>query len=217
MKDLTRKVLSETDREAISAAVAEAEKQTVGEIVPMVVSTSYHYPMADVIGGAALALPAALLLTPLIGGWFWIGPWNLWLFLGLFSLIFPAALLIVRHTLALKRMFISSHEIEEEVEEAAVISFFKNGVFRTRDETGVLIFISLFERRVWVLADRGINRKVSQDRWDAIVAGIVAGIREKRAVEAVCKAVADVGELLAEHFPIRDDDQDELTNLIVED
>jgi len=217
MKDLTRKVLSETDREAISAAVAEAEKQTVGEIVPMVVSTSYHYPMADVIGGAALALPAALLLTPLIGGWFWIGPWNLWLFLGLFSLIFPAALLIVRHTLALKRMFISSHEIEEEVEEAAVISFFKNGVFRTRDETGVLIFISLFERRVWVLADRGINRKVSQDRWDAIVGGIVAGIREKRAVEAVCKAVADVGELLAEHFPIRDDDQDELTNLIVED
>jgi putative membrane protein len=58
---------------------------------------------------------------------------------------------------------------------------------------------------------------VPQDRWDAIVAGIVAGIREKRALEAVCKAVADIGGLLAEHFPIRDDDQDELTNLIVED
>ena len=217
MKDLTRKVLSETDREAISAAVAEAEKQTAGEIVPLVVSTSYHYPMADVIGGASLALPAALLLTPLIGGWFWIGPWNLWLFLGLFSLIFPAALLIVRHTLALKRMFISNREIEEEVKEAAATSFFRKGVFRTRDETGVLIFISLFERRVWVLADRCINRKVPQGRWDAIVAGIVAGIREKRAVEAICTAVADIGGLLAEHFPIRDDDQDELTNLIVED
>jgi putative membrane protein len=183
----------------------------------MVVSASYHYPMAEVIGGFALALPWALLLTPLIGGWFWIGAWNLWMFLGLFCLLFPTALLIVRHTGGLKRLFISKREIDAEVEEAAITSFFQKGVYRTRDETGILIFISLFERRVWVLADRGINRKVAQDQWDGIVARILEGIRQQRAGEAICAAVAEIGELLAAHFPIKADDRDELTNLIVED
>ena len=217
MKDLTRHLLSEADRKAIIAAVKDAEKQTAGEIVPMIVSASYHYPMADVIGGVSLALPGALLLTPLVGGWLWIGTWNLWMFLALFSLLFPTALLIVRHAGGFKRLFISKREIDEEVEEAAVTSFFQKGVYRTRDETGILIFISLFERRVWVLADRGINRKVAQDQWDGIVARILEGIRQQRAGEAICAAVAEIGELLAAHFPIKADDRDELTNLIVED
>lgn len=217
MKDLTRRILSEADRDAIAAAVAAAEKKTAGEIVPLVVSASYHYPMADVIGGVTLALPAALLLTPLLGGWFWIGTWNLWVFLGIFSLLFPSALLIVRHALPLKRLFISQREIDAEVEEAAFTRFFQKGVHRTREETGILIFISLFEHRVWVLADRGINRKVAQDQWDHIVARIVGGIRQKRAGDAICAAVAEVGDLLAAHFPIRADDRDELANLIVED
>jgi putative membrane protein len=216
MRDLTRQLLSDADRAAITAAVEAAEKKTTGEIVPMVVSSSYHYPMADVIGGASLALPVALLLTPLIGGWFWIGTWNLWVFLGLFCALFLSGLMIVRHSLGIKRFFISNREIDEEVQEAAVTSFFKNGIHRTREETGVLVFISLFERRVWVLADQGINREVAQDQWDGIVASIVEGIKQKRAGNAICKAVADVGNLLAVHFPIREDDRDELANLIVE-
>ena len=217
MKDLTQKLLSTADRAVITAAVEAAEQQTAGEIVPMVVSASYHYPMADVIGGVTLALPAALLLTPLVGGWFWIGNWNLWLFLGLFTLLFLAGQLLVRRWAALKRLFISEREIDEEVEEAAVSSFFKKGVHRTREATGVLIFVSLFEHRVWLLADRGINGKVAQDQWDAIVADIVEGIRRHRAGQAIAEAVNRIGRLLAEHFPRRDDDQDELTNLIVED
>jgi putative membrane protein len=217
MKDLTRQALSDADRAAITAAVEAAEKKTTGEIVPMVVSSSYHYPMADVIGGATLALPAALLLTPLVGGWFWIGTWNLWVFLGLFCVLFLSGLLVVRHSLRLKRFFISNREIDEEVQEAAITSFFKKGIHRTREESGVLIFVSLFEHRVWVLADQGINRKVAQAQWDVIVASIVDGIRKKRAGDAICKAVADVGNLLATHFPIREDDRDELTNLIVEE
>ena len=217
MKDLTRRIISAADRDAIAAAVAAAEKKTAGEIVPMVVSASYHYPMADVIGGVALALPATFLLTPLMGGWFWIGTWNLWVFLGLFSLLFPSALLIVRQALPLKRLFISPREIDAEVEEAAVTSFYQKGVHRTREETGVLIFISLFEHRVWVLADRGINRKVSQDQWEKIVVRIVAGIRQKCAGEAICAAVTDIGRLLAEHFPVQADDRNELADLIVEE
>lgn len=216
MKDLTRQFLSDADRTAIEAAVAAAEKKTSGEIVPMVVSASYHYPMADVVGGIALALPVALALTPLIGGKFWLGTWNLWVFLGLFALLFLAGHAIVGRSPALKRVFVSGREIDVEVKEAAVTSFFQKGLFRTRDETGILIFISLFEHRVWVLADRGIDSKVAPGQWDDSVAMIVRGIRDKRTAQAICEAVAQMGDLLAEHFPVRPDDQDELSNLIVE-
>jgi putative membrane protein len=217
MKDLAQQFLNDADRAAIAAAVKAAEQKTSGEIVPMVVSTSYHYPMSDLIGGFSLALPAALLLTPLLGGWLWIGTWNLWVFLGLFTLLFLACQALVRRSLTLKRFFISDRELDAEVEEAAVTSFFKKGLYRTRDETGILIFISLFEHRVWVLADRGINRKVAPGQWDDIVSLIVQGIKQQRGAEAICEAVDKVGALLADHFPVQADDRDELINLIVEE
>ena len=217
MKDLIQQILSDADRDAIAAAVAAAEKKTSGEIVPMVVTASYHYPMADVVGGVALALPLTFVLTPIIGAALWWGNWNLWLFLGLFIVFFMAAHAIVRRFPALKRYFIANTEIDAEVEEAAITSFFKKGLYRTREESGVLIFISLFEHRVWVLADRGIDRKVAPGQWDDIVAIIVGGIRAKQAAKAICEAVERVGSVLAERFPIREDDQNELTNLIVEE
>ena len=80
MANLTDKFLNEQDREKIKNAVKEAEKHTSGEIVPMVVSRSYHYPMSDAIGGVVFAFPLSLIMTYLLGGWFWIGHFNLWLF-----------------------------------------------------------------------------------------------------------------------------------------
>ena len=111
----------------------------------------------------------------------------------------------------------SGKEIEEEVEEAAIINFFNEGLYRTRDETGVLIFISVFERKVWVLADRGIHQKVEEGQWDDIVQLIVAGIKQNRQAEAICEAVQKVGVKLKEHFPIKPDDRDELKNIIVKE
>lgn len=217
MRDLTKKFLSDPERKIISEAVKKAEGMTSGEIVPMVVSSSYDYPMANVIGGAVIALPLALLLTPVVGGWLWIGSRDMWVFLGLFAVLFTIFHEIVRRAYWLKRHFISPKEIEEEVEEAAVINFFSEGLYRTRDETGVLIFISVFEHKVRVLADRGINQKVGQKQWEETVRLITDGIREKRQAGAICEAVRKVGDMLKEHFPIKSDDRDELKNLIIKE
>lgn len=214
MKDLAARFLTQAEREEILAAVRGAEETTSGEIVPMIVSSSYEYPVADVLGGAAISLPLSLLITPLIGRWFWIGAQNMWLFLGFFIALFFLFHQVVRHTVRLKRFFVSPAEIEEEVEEAAVVSFFREGLYRTKGENGVLLFISVFEHRVWVLADRGINERVDKGKWDEIVQGIVAGIRQKRQGEAICDAVRKAGELLKTHFPRKPDDTDELKNLI---
>ena len=217
MKNLASKFLSDSEKASVSNAVKEAEKMTSGEIVPMVVSSSYDYPMANVIGGVAFSLPLALILTPIIGGWLWIGSRDMWLFVGLLAVLFIIFHEITKRIDWLKRLFISGKEIEEEVEEAAVINFFNEGLYRTRDETGVLIFISVFERKVWVLADRGIHQKAEEGQWDDIVQLIVAGIKQNRQAEAICEAIQKVGVKLKEHFPIKPDDTDELKNIIVKE
>ncbi len=216
MKDLARRFLSEEEKKQIEAAVSQAEKKTSGEIVCLIQSASYHYPMAQVLGGTAMALPAALALTPYIGGRLWLGTQNMWLFVSIFCLLFAIFYLLVKHTPPLKRWFISQREIDEEVEEAAVTSFFRHGLYRTRDATGVLIFISVFEHKVWVLADHGINAKVPEGQWDTIVAAIKDGIKAGQPAQAICQAVESAGRTLAEHFPVRPDDTDELDNLILE-
>jgi putative membrane protein len=216
MADLAAQFLTESDRERIVAAVQAAEKSTSGEIVPMVVASSYHYPVADHVGALTLALPAALIGTPLIGTRLWLGSSNMWVFIGLFTVLFSLAQVLVKRWPALKRLFLSRREVNEEVEEAAVTAFFRHALYRTREATGVLIFVSVFERKVWVLADRGINAKVEQSTWDAVIRGVVAGIKAGRQGDALCDAVRQVGDILAEHFPVRADDEDELEDLIIE-
>jgi putative membrane protein len=216
MKDLAKKFLSDDECTRVERAVKAAEALTAGEIVVMIVSASYKYPMANVIGAAAFALPLALLLTPLAGGWLWIGGQNMWLFLGFLAVFFIFSHEIIRRTPWLKRFFISRREIDNEVREAAITNFFDHNLYRTRDETGVLVLISVFERRVWVLADQGINAKVPEGQWDDIVKMITDGIKQKRSADAICEAVKKIGELLKTHFPFKPDDTDELKNLIVE-
>jgi putative membrane protein len=216
MINLAEKFLNDQDKEKIKNAVKEAEKHTSGEIVPMIVSRSYHYPVSDIIGGGVFAFPLSLIFTYFLGGWLWIGNYNLWLFLGIFIVLFIIFHQVIKHTHTLKRHFISEREIEEEVNEAAVTAFFREGLYRTRDETGVLIFISVFERKVWVLADRGINAKVKQGQWHEIVNMIIEGIKNKNHADYICRAIDETGRILREHFPIKADDTDELRNLIIE-
>jgi putative membrane protein len=173
--------------------------------------------MASVLGATALALPLALLGAHVMGGWLWIGTHNMWLFLGLFALFFALFYLIVDRSPWLKRLFISKREIDEEVEEAAVTEFFKQGLHRTRDANAVLLFISVFEHKVWLLADKGIHEKVPQSDWEALVGRITRGIHKGQRGDAICDAIDDIAKLLQTHFPIKPDDTDELSNLIITD
>jgi putative membrane protein len=217
MKKLVDQFLSEAGRRQISEAVKAAEKYTSGEIVPMVVSASDRYAAADIVGGAAFGFPLALIVSHFVGAWFWLGTRNLWLFLAFLFFFFIVCHAVIKRTCRLKRFFISSREMNEKVEEAAFIHFYRNGLHHTRDETGILMFISVLERKVVMLADRGINNKVPEGQWDTVVKKVVEGIQQHRQVEAVCGAVEAVGDLLKEHFPIKPDDNDELRNLIVEE
>jgi putative membrane protein len=217
MKHMMNRFISKVDQEKIEACVREAESRTRGEIVLMVVPRSYHYPLADVLGATAVSFPVAIALTPALGGLFWVGPSNLWVFLAVLIPLFLAFHEAIKRVHILKRCFIPGKEMEEEVREAAHIQFFRKGLYRTREETGVLIYISLFERRVSVLGDRGISTVIPETHWNGVVSTIVQAIKDRRPAEGICRAVSEMSRILEEKFPVRRGDQNELGNLIVED
>ena len=215
MATLAQRFLTEAERQRISEATRQAESLTSGEIVPMVVSASHDYPLAAIVGATVVALPPALILTPFIAGPLWLGHHEMWIFLALFCLLALPAQALIKRTPALKRWFLSADQVAEEVREAAVTAFFDEKLYRTRQENGILIFISVLEHRVWVLADSGINSRIGQDQWQEIVDHITAGIKQNRQGEAIGEAIGRVGAILQEHFPITTDDPNELHDLII--
>jgi putative membrane protein len=201
---------SAEEQQRIEATVQNAEKCTSGEIVPMLTPCAYDYPRAEIIGGGFFALASA---TTLSWGFF---SESLWVFLAAFLLLYLPCKWLIRFCPPLKRSLISDREMTEEVAEKALVSFVERELHHTRDNTGILILICLFEHRVQILADRGINAVVPPHTWDGLVSEITAGVRDGHACDALCQAIQKCGELLCQHFPIRDDDTDELPNLILE-
>jgi putative membrane protein len=214
MKDLVKKFISENEKARIVESVKKAEKTTTGEIVPMIVSSSGEYPLSCVIGALAVSIPLSMVGAYFAGPLFHMGMRDMWVFLGLETALFIVSYLLVKNVLWLRRIFTSRSEVEEEVRRSAIANFYLNGLYRTRDETGVLIFISIFERTVWVLGDRGINEKVGTEAWNELVSIITEGIRNRKQSDAICRAVERAGEILSAHFPIKPDDTDELPDLI---
>ncbi len=188
----------------------EAEKRTSGEIVPMVVDAAYHYPSAEILGAGLFSLALGVMLSWAFGGS------SVWIFLAVFALAYFPFKMLIRYLPSLKRRLLHPAEITAEVEEKALVSFLEKGLHHTRDHTGVLILVCLFERRVHVLADRGINAVVPPDTWKEIVTAVTAGIRQGRACEALCAAVGPLRGVAGKNFPIKADDTDELPNLILE-
>ncbi len=204
------KFFSKEEQQKIEAAVKTAEEKTSGEIVPMVVDCSYDYPRTDLIAGGTLALASGLVFSWAFGGE------SIWWFLPVFIVGFFIFQQLIRSLPDLKRRLIHPDELTAEVKEKALVSFIEHGLHETRDRTGILILISLFEHRVQILADSGINAKVPERTWEEVNDIIVEGLKTGDACNATCRAIERCGELLQEHFPRKDDDTNELPNLIME-
>jgi len=216
MRDPIKSFLKEAELEQIETCVREAERTTRGEIVVMVAPASHGYPMADLRGAAAFSIPVAVALARTVGPLVWAGPHDLWVFLGIFFPLFFLCREVVMRLPRLKRFFISEKEMDHEVREAATIQFFSKGLYRTREETGILIYLSVFEGKVWVLGDRGVDAAVPPGFWQEVVDQVVAGIKEGRPAAAICAAVGRIRGMLAEKFPAAPGDTNELPNLIVD-
>ena len=200
---------STEEQQRIEQAVAAAEKKTSGEIVPMLVSASGRYAEVE-LSGIVIGLVVGTLAS-----FIWHDPWG-YVQLYLLGPVLGAILgFLISSIPIVKRRIISNARVSEAVHLRSLAAFTGHGLHYTQAHTGILIFASLLERRVVVLADRGINEKVQAGTWDEIVGIVTLGLRSGKACDAFCKAIERCGDILSHHFPRTHDDMDELANKLV--
>ncbi|HEY7217454.1 MAG TPA: hypothetical protein VH985_03605 [Candidatus Binatia bacterium] len=200
---------SKEEQRRIEQAVAAAESKTSGEIVPMIVSASAHYSEAELLG-VVFGLIVGTIIELI-----WHDPWGpvhayiLWPIVGAISGYVASRIPPV------KRRIVPRHRVAEAVHLRSLAAFTGHGLHHTQDETGILIFASLLEHRVIVLADRGIDAKVEPGTWASVVGALTDGLKSGNACHGFCKAIERCGEILATHFPARAGDRNELSNKLV--
>jgi putative membrane protein len=224
--------ISDLDHARIADAVAVAEARTSGEIRCVLAGESSDPRLSAVVWAAtwALVLPPVGValgfrfetLAHHLGGWNWavIGDASR---TGLVLSLYAAAqalLFIVVYGLAglpaVRRALTPASRLAARVKVAAHSQFDALGLTHTRDRTGVLLYVSLAERRAQVLADTGIYAKAPPQVWDEVVGLLIAGLKRDAPADGFVDAVTRTGEILAACLPPRVDDINELPDGLVE-
>jgi len=200
---------TEEEKEQIKVATIGVEARTIGEIATVVIDQSSEYKESEFIGGVFIGGFVSLIITVI----FFHA--SIWAFIPFAFLLFFPARLLFQSVPVLKTAFIGRRRKEKAVKERALRTFYERGLYQTKKHTGVLFFLSLLERKVWVLADKGIHGKVQQQSLNKFARMVSKGIQESRTADALCEAITGMGELLWEHYPITDADTDELPNVVM--
>jgi putative membrane protein len=203
-------LISDADRARIADAIRAAEAKTSGEIFCVLARNAGNYRLMPVAWAAALALAVPL---PLI----WLTEWSAATIHAIQLISFMLAAIGLSRP-ALRFRIVPRRTRRERAHAAAMRQFLAQGLQKTEGRTGVLIFAAQAERYVEIIADGGINARVTQEVWDDAVAALIAGIQDGRPADGFVAAIERCGAVLAQHFPVAPGtvNPDELPDRLVE-
>ena len=220
--------LTEADHARVSAAIAEAELRSNGEIV--VVATPLSDPYHDV------ALHWAVLVLILVLAWaawcpacltWWyetlLPGWHaepilgeLLTFLLVLAVLKFTAVLLILKWMPLRLALTPGATKQRRVRRRAIALFKAAAERRTEGRTGILIYLSMAERRAEIVADEAIVKVTTPETWGEAMAALLIDVKQGRPAEGIVAAVAQVGAVLAEHFPRSATDRNEIPDKLIE-
>lgn len=224
MTKLQKKLkLDDAALKRITEAVKKAESNTTGEIALAITKESAHYSFFELMAAVIFSALVFCVLVPFAGpitSWFsatfWTVPaWYVPAFYGVTCFGLIALCFYAANIPAIDRIVVPSGVRSICVTHRAFRYFTESGVYETKEHSGILIFISLLEKQVRIVADTGISAKISQDLWKLIADSLAEGIGSGKTEEAITDAVAKCGELLTQNFPAHGDNPDELSDALV--
>jgi len=208
MKQWWQELFSEADQKMIENAVAEAEKITNAEIVPMVVRRSsggeeqIRGPLIGLFIGWCVGYGLELL-----GIHFGFAP--------LFSLIFGAVFYLFIRFTDFGRFFLSFGERNNSANIRAELEFYRHKLSNTQNRTGVLLFISVFDHQVVILGDEAIANAIPRESWSETCENIIQGIKRKAFAQHMVSSISKMGIICGQKFPPIAGDRNEINNLMV--
>lgn len=188
-------MISSKDREVIKELIEEAEKKSDSEMVPMIVSRSDNYPAAHFRSAIIISFLFSLglyfsplsIINPIYFLWIQVPG----LLLGYYLANIPA----------ITRLLITKQEVEYEVTQRAIEAFFEHNLHTTEQHNGVLIFISLLEKKIKIITDIGVKKKVDQKIWDEIIFQFTEKVHKGEFVEALKNTIMATSDILENYFP----------------
>jgi putative membrane protein len=219
--------LSADDHAGVSAAIAAAEVKSDGEIIAIAAdqSDAYH----DV------GLHYAVLVLFLVLAFFAIWPHQLelwwtrlmgWtsepsmrqlltLLLGFALLKFLVVLFILKWR-PLRMLLTPGSTKTRRVRRRAVMLFKTGAERRTIGRTGILIYLSMAERRAEIVGDEAITAVTTPETWGEAMAALLKDVRDGRPGDGIVAAVGLIGDVLATHFPKTSEDSNEIPDKLIE-
>jgi putative membrane protein len=187
-------MLNKQELEQVAAAIAAIEGKTDAELVTVLASRADSYLYIPTLWAAmtALLLPALIKLTP-----FWLVAEDLFI---LQWIIFAVLAVVLRWQPLMMRL-VPKQVKYWRAENLARRQFLENNLHHTAGETGLLIFVSEAEHYVEIIADRGIDKFISQDQWQSIVDAFVTQVKAGNTVAGFTQCINSCGELLEQYVP----------------
>jgi putative membrane protein len=184
---------TKADHDAVSAAIREAERRTRGQLVCVLAHSSSAYAHIPILWASVLAL---------------ITPWPLIAFTQWsVELIFMAQLAVfivaglAFSFMPLRLALVPKAVKRSRAHRAALDQFMLRGITRTKNRSGVLIFVSLAEHYARIIADEGIAAKVGNAEWQAAIDALTAHMRDGRIAAGFTAAIERCSAVLAAHAP----------------
>jgi putative membrane protein len=199
--------LSEQDRARIAAAIRATEATTSGEIVCVLAQNSSAQATAlPVLIAAvlALAVPWILMAATTL-------PLQSILLLQILAFL---ALLAVSSLPRVRTALIPRATRRALAHRLAMEQFVSRGIARTRQRTGILIFVSLAERYARIIADEGIAARVPKAEWQGAIDSLVGHMRDDHVADGFIAAIEICGAVLARHFPLAGNERGALPDRI---
>jgi putative membrane protein len=200
---MNRAKFDEAAQVALTDCVKKIETTTDAELVLIVRARSGSYRHADYLCGALLAFASLLFLL--------FSPFDFhqyWVAIDV-ALLFILGALLASRSNSIRRLLTTKKFRDEAVRTGAAAMFYEAGIANTAAEMGVLIYLSVLERRLELIADRGILKGVNALEWNQVLFELhEAG--KKAEPQTLLEGLENLGSLLARHLPATGDNPNEL-------
>jgi putative membrane protein len=206
--DMSTRNINDFDRTRIIEAIRAAEAHTAGEIYVVIAREADDFRFIPVLWAALVAL---------------LVPWPLHLLTywsaGSILLTQMAAFVVIALALShpeIRHWVVPPSIAAEAARKSAQAQFLSHGIHLTEERTGVLIYVAIVDRRIEIVADAGINSKVDQSSWNELTRKLIVAARRGALPDGLIEVIGRTGELLAEHWPPRPSNPNELPDRVVE-
>ena len=200
-----KKTIDPAHAAALTEIVRAIEGSSSAEVVVEVRARSGSYVQADHQTGFAVAFTALLFVL--------FSPWDfapIWVPVVVLA-AYAAGLLVSSRTDALRRLLTPRSQREQNVRTFAAAAFVERGVANTVRETGLLVYLSLLERRIELLADRGVLDAAPVLEWNQFI----ESVRDSRATPAaLVDVMRTLQPMLTRYLPARGSDRNEVSDKV---